>query len=442
MQVSIETTSGLERRLTVGVPADRVDSEVNQRLQEAAKTIRLDGFRPGKVPMRVVRQRFGADVRQEVLGEIMSQSFYEAVNQENLKPAGQPSIEPKTLEEGKDIEFVATFEVFPDIELVELADLKIERPQAEIDEEDLETMIQGFRKQQGSYEDVERDVQADDKVNIDYAGTRDGEAFDGGNAEASDLTIGSNSMIPGFEGGIVGMKIGDEKVLSLTFPEDYHSEELKGASVEFKIKVNSIKEQVLAEMDDEFFAKFGVSEGGEDNFREEITKNMQRELKNAIKATVKQQVMDGVVAAHDGLDVPAALIDQEISAMRRQMFQQFGGAGAAPDLDLDSLLPADMFQEEASKRVKLGLILNAYISKQSLKADADTVRQTIEEMAATYQDPEEVINHYYSNKDQLSSIESMVLEDQIVEKMLESADITENVCNYQQVLEQARAQKG
>lgn len=438
MQVSIETTSGLERRLTVGVPAERVDSEVKQRLQKAAKTIRLDGFRPGKVPMNVVRQRFGAGVRQEVLGEVMSQSFYEAVSQENLKPAGQPSIEPKTLEEGKDIEFIATFEVFPDIELVDLAGMKIDRPKAEVNEEDIANMIETFRQQQGSYETVERAAALDDQVNIDYVGTRDGEAFEGGSAEGSDLILGSGRMIAGFEDGIVGMTGGEEKTLSLSFPDDYHNEDLKGAAVEFKVKLNSVEEKVLAELNEEFFEKFGVTEGGEESFREEIGKNMQRELKNAIKARVKQQVMDGVVEAHEGLDVPAALIDQEISVMRKQMFQQFGGAGAAPDLDLDSLLPADMFSEEANKRVKLGLILSEFISKESLKADADKVRETIEEMAATYQDPEEVINYYYGNQEQLSAIESMVLEDQIVEKIIEAADISDSDCSYQEALEQSR----
>jgi len=438
MQVSIETTSGLERRLTVGVPAERVDSEVNQRLQKAAKTIRLDGFRPGKVPMNVVRQRFGPGVRQEVIGEVMSQSFYEAVSQENLKPAGQPSIEPKNLEEGKDIEFIATFEVFPDVELVDLAGLKVDRPKAEVNDDDIATMIETFRKQQGSYEVVGRAAALEDQVNIDYQGTRDGEAFEGGSAEGSDLVLGSGRMIAGFEDGIVGMTAGEEKTLSLSFPEDYHNEDLKGAAVEFKIKLNTVQEMALAELNDEFFEKFGVTEGGEESFREEIGKNMQRELKNAIKARVKQQVMDGVVEAHEGLEIPAALLDQEISVMRKQMFQQFGGAGAAPDLDLDSLLPADMFSEEANKRVKLGLVLNEFISKESLKADADKVRETIEEMAATYQDPEEVINHYYGNQEQLSAIESMVLEDQIVEKILESADVSDSECSYQEALEQSR----
>jgi trigger factor len=437
MQVFIETTSGLERRLTVGVPADRVENEVNSRLQKSAKNIRLDGFRPGKVPMSVIRQRFGPGVRQEVVGEVINQSFFEAVNQENLRPAGQPSIEPKTLEAGKDLEYVATFEVFPDIELNELSDLNVEKPTAAVTETDVDEMIEVFRKQQGSMEVAERAAQDGDQVTIDYAGTRDGEAFDGGSAEGSDLVLGSGRMIPGFESGVEGMSAGDEKVLALSFPEDYHNEELKGAAVEFKITLNEVKEQALAPLDEELFSKYGVEEGGVEKFREEITQNMTRELASAVKSTVKQQVMDAMYEAHSSQEVPQALIDGEINNMRQQMFQQFGGAGAG-DLDLESLLPGDMFQEQAERRVKLGLILSEFVSKKELKADADQVRSTIEEMASTYQEPEEVINHYYSNQEQLQSIESMVLEEQVVDKLLENATVSDKQCTYQEALSQGR----
>lgn len=437
MQVFIETTSGLERRLTVGVPAERVESEVNSRLQKAAKNVRLDGFRPGKVPMRVVKQRFGAGVRQEVLGEVMSQSFYEAVSQENLKPAGQPSIEPKNLEEGKDLEFVATFEVFPEIELAEMQGIEISRPQADVGKEDIDNMIEVFRKQQGAIEPVERAAADGDTVNIDYAGTRDGEAFEGGSAEGSDLVLGSGRMIPGFEEGVEGMAAGDTKTLELSFPEDYHSEELKGAAVEFKITLNTVSEQVLAPMDEELFKQYGVEEGGEEQFREEIAANMKRELANAVKKKVKQQVMDAVIEAHEAQEVPKALIDQEIGNMRKQMFQQFGGAGAQ-DLDLESLLPAEMFQDQAERRVKLGLVLSELVAKAELAADADKVREAIEEIASTYQEPEEVVQWYYSNQEQLAGIESMVLEDQIVENLLDNAKVTEEACSYQEALAQAQ----
>ena len=439
MQVSIETTSGLERRLTVGVPAERIDDEVDTRLQKAAKNVRLPGFRPGKVPMKVMRQRFGAGVRQEVLGEVMSQSFQEAVVQENLRPAGQPSIEPRNLEAGKDLEYIATFEVFPEVDLVEMSGFDIERPAAEVTDADVDNIIEVFRKQQGSWEIVERAAAEGDKVNIDYVGTRDGESFEGGSAEGSDLELGSGRMIPGFEDGIVGMTAGEEKTLSLTFPEDYHAEELKGAAVEFKITLNSVSEMAMAPLDEKLFASYGVEEGGEEQFRAEVAENMGRELRNAVQARVKQQVMDAVVDAHASLEVPRALISQEIDAMRSQMFQQFGGAGAQ-GMDLKSLLPDEMFEENAERRVKLGLILSEMIVKHELKADPEKVRETIEEMASTYEQPEEVVNWYYSNQEQLSAVESRVLEDSVVDKLLESANIIDKECSYQDALAQAQAQ--
>ena len=438
MQVSIETTSGLERRLTVGVPAERVDIEVNSRLQKAAKDVKLPGFRPGKVPMKVMRQRFGAGVRQEVLGEVMSQSFQEAVIQEKLRPAGQPSIEPRNLEAGKDLEYVATFEVFPDVDVVEMKDFAVEKPVAEVTDEDIDNIIEVFRKQQGSWDAVERAAVDGDKVNIDYVGTKDGESFEGGSAEASDLELGSGRMIPGFEDGIVGLNAGEEKTLQLSFPEDYHSEELKGAAVEFKVTLNSVLELVPAELDEDLFAKYGVEEGGQEQFRKEVGENMARELKNAIQGKLKQQVMDSMLEAHQSLEVPKSLVDQEITVMRNQMLQQFGGAGGQ-DLDLNSLLPDEMFLENAERRVKLGLVMSEFITRNELRADADKVRETIEEMASTYQDPEEVINYYYSNQEQLSSVESKVLEDQVVEKLLDSANITENECSYQDAISQEQA---
>ncbi|MEQ8803792.1 trigger factor [Haliea sp.] len=441
MQVSIETTSGLERRLTVGVPAARVDSEVDSRLQKAAQNVRLPGFRPGKVPMKVMRQRFGAGVRQEVLGEVMSRSFQEAVVQEKLRPAGQPSIEPRNLEPGRDLEYVATFEVFPEVEVVAMAGFEVTRPAAEVTDADIDTIIDVFRKQQGSWDEVQRAAATGDQVNIDYTGTRDGEPFEGGSAEGADLELGSGRMIPGFEDGIVGMQPGEEKTLDLSFPDDYHNEDLRGAAVEFVVKLNSIKELTPAPLNDELFRLYGVEEGGEEQFRKEVAENMSRELKNAVNNKVKQQVMDAVVEAHKALEVPRALVAQEIDALRGQMFQQFGGA-APEGLDLKSILPDDMFRDNAERRVKLGLILSEMINKHGLKADPAKVRATIEELAATYQDSEEVVNWYYGNPDQLASVESKVLEDSVVEKLLEDANITEQACTYQEAIAQAQQNQG
>ena len=442
MRVSVETTSGLERRLTVGVPADRVDSAVNKRLQDAARNVRLPGFRPGKVPMKVMKQRFGAGVRQEVLGEVISQSFQEAVMSENLRPAGQPSIEARKMDAGQDVEYTATFEVFPSVEVNSIDDLSIEKPVAEVTDADIDDIVEVFRKQQGKLVTVERAAAEGDTVLIDFQGFRDGEAFDGGSGEGTTLELGSGRMIPGFEDGLIGAGPGDDKTLNLTFPEDYQSEELAGAAVEFKVQVKEVQELELAPVDDALFAQYGLAEGTEEDFRAEVKQNMERELRNAVEASVKSQVMDAIVAAHAELELPSALIGQEINAMRQQMFQQFGGA-APQDLDLTSILPDEMFSEQAERRVKLGLVVAEMISQYELSAEPAKVREAIEDIASTYQDPEEVINWYYSENEQLAGIESRVLEDAMVEKLLSTAAIAEAECSYQDALAKARpAQQG
>jgi trigger factor len=439
MQVSIETTSALERRVTVGVPAERVESEVNARLQRAAKTARLNGFRPGKVPMSVIRKRFGDGVRQEVVGEVMSQSFYEAVQQEKLKPAGRPNIEPTSLEPGKDLQYIATFEVFPEVELRDHVSIEVVKPVAEVGEQDVENMIETLRKQAGTWVEVSRPAQDGDQVTIDFAGTRDGEPFEGGSAEGSALVLGSKRMIPGFEDAIVGMNVGEEKAVPLTFPEDYHSEALKGAAVEFKIKLHAIREQQPAELNEEFFERFGVREGGVDAFRTEVASNMARELKNAVTNRVKNQVMDGLVALYADLRVPKALISDEIGTLRNQTVQQFGGG--AQGIDFAQLLPDEMFAERAERRVKLGLILNEIVAKEEIKVDPAEVRKTVEEMASTYEDPQEVVEWYYSNRQQMQGVESLVLENQVVTALLERAQVKEENMSYDDVMKVQNAQR-
>lgn len=437
MQVSIETTSTLERRLTIGVPAERVEKEVAARLQRAAQTARFPGFRPGKVPMKVVNQRFGAGVRQEVLGEVLNQSFIEAVQQEKLKPAGRPSIEPKSLEAGKDLEYTATFEVFPELILGDYSTIEVVKPVAAVTDADVDKMIDTLRKQQGTWEVVSRAAQSGDQANIDYVGTKDGEAFAGGSAEGSDLVLGSGRMIPGFEDAVIGMQAGEEKTVALSFPADYHNDELKGAAVEFKIKLNAVKEQKLAELNDELFSKFGVKGGGEEQFRKEVAENMARELKNATKNKIKSQVMDGVLKVHAELSVPNALVAEEIKGLRGQTVQQFGGQAAG--IDFASILPDEMFREQAERRVRLGLILNEIIAKENIKADAAAVRSAVEEIASTYEDPQEVISWYYANRQQLQGVEAMVAEDQLVAFLLERAKVSEKSCNYEEALKTENA---
>lgn len=433
MQVSIETTTGLERRMTVGVPAEKVDSEVESRLQKAARTVRMAGFRPGKVPLRVVRQRFGEGVRAEVIGEIMNQSLYEAIVQEKIQPAGQPTVEARQTAPGRDLEFVATFEVYPEVSLGDLSRLKIERPTAEVTEADIDHMIEVFRGQQGTWENVARAAALDDQVNIDFDGTIDGEAFEGGSGTSTDLVLGSGRMIEGFEDGIVGMKGGADKTLDLTFPENYHKEELRGRPVKFTVKVNSVSERKPAQLDDAFFARYGVTEGGEPRFREEVRKNMERELNQAITNRVKQQVMDQLLDIHE-IQLPQALVSGEIDALRRQAFQQFGQMPQNID---ESILPDDLFREQAERRVALGLILREVITKGGIKADPARVRAAVEDLASTYQEPEEVVNYYYSNKELLGSIETAVLEDQVVDAIIDDAGIDDISMSYEQVLKPA-----
>ena len=437
MQVSIETTSGLERRLTVGVPAAEVDSEVQKRLQQAAKNIRINGFRKGKVPMKVVKQRYGDGVRQEVLGDVINRSFYEAVRKEDVKPAGQPSIEPKQFEEGKDLEYVATFEVYPSVELGDFSKIEVTRYKADVTAEDVDKMIDVLREHQASWKEVDRAAQDGDQVNIDFVGTRDGEAFEGGSAEGQNLVLGSGSMIPGFEDGLVGLKAGDEKTLELTFPEDYQAEELRGAAVEFKVTVNSVSEKELPELDKDFYAKFGVEKGGKPQFRKEVKANMARELKNAIKAKTKNQVMDALLETHKP-DLPKALVSSEIETLRQQMMQRFGGQ--QQNFDVKSLLPDTMFQEDAERRVALGLVVGEIVKENQIKVDADRVREMVEELASTYEEPEAVVNYYYENRQLLSSVESAALEDQVVDFILDKAKVTDESSSYDDIVTRQKQQ--
>jgi len=433
MQVSLETINGLERRMTVGIPAEQIDTQVNARLKQASKTVKINGFRKGKVPMSVVEQRFGAGIRQEVVGDAINRSFYEAVALENVRPAGAPSIEPKNIDEaGADVEFVATFEVYPEVALGDLTSIEVAKPVAEVKAEDVDNMIEILRKQQAQFVAVERAAAADDQVNINYVGTKDGEEFEGGKAEGSDLVLGSNQMIPGFEDGIMGMSAGEEKTIDVTFPEDYHSEELKGAAVQFAIKVNTVSEQTLPELNDEFFAKYGVEEGGEDKFRTEVAANMERELKNAVTNKVKTQVMDGLLASTE-VEVPSALRATEVRQLKGQMMQQFGGG---QNLD-PSMLPDDLFTDQADRRVKLGLIMGEVIASKELKVDDAAVDAKLAEIASTYQDPQEVIEYYKSNQEMLQNIHSVVLEDMAVEAVLADAKLTEETVSYDDAIKPA-----
>ncbi|MGH1449146.1 MAG: trigger factor [Pseudomonadaceae bacterium] len=435
MQVSVETTSGLERRMTVGIPADRIESEVNKRLQQTASRAKVDGFRPGKVPMSVIRKRFGGSARQEVMGEVIQSSFYEAIMQEKLNPAGAPSVEPKQLEEGKDFEYVATFEVYPEITLGDFSEIKVERIESEVRDEDLESMLEILRKQNTQFETVERAAENGDQLKVDFVGRVDGEPFQGGTANNTEIVLGSGRMIPGFEDGLVGAKAGDSVTLNVTFPEEYQNLELAGKAAEFDVKVHAVAAPALPELNDEFFAKFGVEEGGIDAFRAEVRKNMERELRQAIKTKVKTQVMDGLLATNS-IDVPKALVSSEIDRLRQQAVQQFGGANIDP-----SQLPAELFEEQAKRRVSLGLIVADVVKQNDIKPDNDRVRAMVEELASAYQEPEQVVNWYYQNEQQLAEIQSVVLEEQVVDTVLQKAQVTSKQVPYEDAVKPAQSAK-
>lgn len=436
MQVSVEAAEGLVRKLTVEIPAEQIDSEVKKRVSATAKKVRLDGFRPGKVPTRVVRQRFGEALRAEVVGELANQSFQQAVMQEDLKPIGRPEIEPTRNEEGENFEFVATFEVYPEIELADCSTMSIEQLVASVTDDDVQAMIDKLRDQQATWEEVERAAGNGDKVNIDFAGTKDGEEFQGGSAEGTDLELGSNSMIDGFESGLEGAKAGDERTLNLTFPEDYHAEDLKGAAVEFKVKVNNVTEKKLAEMDKAFFERFDV-DGGLDEFKVSVKENMERQLADAVEKHSKQQVMDGLYEQNK-VDLPSALVADEINALRQQSLSQFGAAADSFDA---SLLPDSLFEEQAQRRVALGVILNKAVEHFEIKPDRDQVMAYIDEIAASYDDPEQVKNQFLGDENRLQQVQLMVVEKTVVEKITEVAQVTEKACSYEDALQGPQAQE-
>lgn len=430
MQVSIETTTGLERRMTITVPAARVDSEVNERINKAARTVRMDGFRPGKVPLAVVRKRFGASIRQEALGDLIRDSFYEAVTQEKLNPAGFPTIESVKDEGFDDVAFVASFEVYPDVKIGSLASIKVERPVADLSDADVEKMIDTLRRQRATWTDTAEAAKDGDRLDIDFDGSVDGEAFEGGASKGFSLVLGSKRMIPGFEDQLVGARAGEERSLNVTFPADYQAENLKGKAAVFKVKVNKVQTPVLPELDDEFIKGFGVTEGGLERFRADVRKNMERELKQAVKNRTKNQALEGLLAAHT-LDVPKALVTNEIGRLRQNMLRQFGGnaKNVSPDM-----LPDDLFAEQAKRSVTLGLLVGEIIKSSGLEVDANRVRGLIEEIAESYETPAEVVNWYYGNKEQLQQVEAVVLEDQVVDKILADAQVTDTPVSYEELL--------
>ncbi|MBV7315928.1 trigger factor [Shewanella sp. NIFS-20-20] len=432
MQVSVETTQGLERRLTISVPAEQIEKLVKDNLQREAKRARLPGFRPGKVPASVINKRYGAAIRQEVTGEIMQRNFIEAIIAEKLNPAGAPTFVPGQSDAEK-FEFVATFEVYPEVTLTGLDAIEVEKPTAEVTDANVATMIETLRKQHATFDAVEREATDGDKAIIDFVGSIDGEEFDGGKAEAFELELGSNRMIPGFEAGVLGHKAGEQFDIEVTFPEDYHAENLKGKAAKFAITLKEVRSASLPEVTDEFAGLFGITEGGVAALDAEIRKNMVRELEQALKANVKQQVIEGLLANNE-LSLPKALVDGEVDVLRQQAMQRFGGQAAnMPEL------PADLFTEQAERRVKVGLLLGEVIKTNELKADETRVLALIESMASAYEDPSEVIAYYNNNQELMQNMRNVALEEQAVETLLAGAKVTEKAVEFEEFMNKAGA---
>lgn len=430
MQVSVEPTEGLQRRLTVSVEEDRIQDAVQNRLKDMSRTVKMKGFRTGKVPLKVVQQQYGKQVRQEVIGDVLQSTFYEAVSQENLRPAGSPSFDSMESEPGKGLEYTATFEVYPEIELADLSSLSIEKPVVEITDADVDEMIETIRQQHREWEAVERPAEEGDQVNIDFRGSTDGTVFEGGEGKGMTVIIGSGRMIEGFEEGLKGAKAGDDLTLELTFPEDYHARELAGKPVKFEIHVNAVEAPKLPEVDAEFARKLGVEDGDLDKLRSEIRANMERELAAKIKSRIKEAVMEALLKAHD-IQVPEALIKSESETVMQQMLQNLASQGLAQqDLKLD---PA-MFRDQAERRVKLGLIMSEIVRQNDIKVDPDKVKAMIEEIAAPYEHPEEVVKWYYGDQRRLAEIESLVFEDEVVNRILEQARVEEKPYKFNEIM--------
>jgi len=435
MQVSVDTTSQIERRVTVQVPAAEVDEAVNARLKDAAKNVRMDGFRRGKVPMSVIRQRYGRDVRNEVVGEVMRERYVRAISEHELNPAGFPQIEATVNEAGKDLEFVATLEVYPEIELASIEGTEVERPVVEVTDADVDEMIETLRKQNAGWEAVERAAEDGDQVTIDFQGFLGDEPFEGGSAEGHDLVIGSGSFIPGFEEQLIGAKAGDDTEIKVTFPEDYQAEHLAGQEATFKVKVHEVKGQSLPEVDAEFVKKFGVEDGDLDKFRAEVKKNMTREAGQAVENRVKQQVLGALQKAND-IPVPQALVQQEVDGLKRQAAQQFG---LGEDFDV-SQLPNELFAEQAKSRVQVGLLLAEVIKANELSASDDEIKAKVEELAEQYQEPEQVVEYYMGNEQMKTQVKSAILEEKAVDLLLEQASVKDVEMSYQDVLAAAQQQ--
>ena len=426
MQVSVESTGNIERKLTIVIPAERVDGDVESRLKSMRGRVKLDGFRPGKVPMSVVSQQYGDSVYQEVVGEIFQSTFYEAAQQEDLRVAGMPKIEATTVEPGKDLEYTATFDTYPVFKVADVSKMEVKRPVVNVAAADVDEMIETLRKQQQEWKEVKTAAKEGDLLSIDFDGTMKGKAFDGGSAQDFSVELGSGRMLKDFEDALVGMKPGDKKDTDVSFPDDYPAEELKGKKAKFALSVKTVSEPSLPTVDKEFIKKFGVEDGTKKSFKEEIKNNMEREVESRVKNSIKQSVMEGLNELHE-IDLPQALVTDEIKQVRNEMAQNAQGA------DL-STLPDDMFKDQASRRVKLGLVVGEIITSNKLEKDQKRVDDMLETLAASYEDPSSLIEYYRTTPEAMQTIEAAVMEEMIVDWVVDQAELKDEKMKFTELV--------
>ena len=428
MQVSVEKTSELSRIMTVSVPEEVVQEKMETRFKTLAKDVKLDGFRPGKVPAKVVKKMFGSRVRGEVTGDIIQTTYYEALQQQDLTPAGHPKIQPSDAQEG--LEYTAEFEVYPEVSLTGVEKIEVIRPVAEVTDSNLDKMIEKLREQKKEWHTVERGAEQKDQITLHFSGVSEGENFTDGKVENFQVEIGEKQMIPGFEDNLIGLKAGEEKTFTVTFPEQYGNEKIAGKEAEFEIEVLKVDESRLPEVDAEFIKAHGVENGDLDVLRSDVRANMENELEQAVKNKIKNEVMDGLYAQLE-VPTPNAMVDQEIETLMKPYKEQ----AKREKIDFEALkLSRDSFTDQAKKRVALGLIFAEVIKQNDIKVDEAKVRAVIEKMAQSYDQPEDVINWHYADKSRLTEIEQMVLEDESVDWLLSQIKVTDESANFDDLI--------
>lgn len=428
MQVSVERLSDLERRVTVQVPAERLAKEIQERLQSLSRRAKVDGFRPGKVPLKLIKQMYGDQVRYEAVSEVMEHSLREALLQEKLSPLGGPKVEPKPLEEGQDLEYCVTFEVMPEFELAGFESIAVERPMAEVTEQDVDHMIETLREQRVAWNAVERPAREGDRVRIDFLGRIDGQDFPGGKGENTTVVLGKAAMLKDFEDRLVGLSAGAEAEFDIVFPDDYHVADLAGKTARFQVTLHAVEEASLPEVNEAFAESFDVKEGGIAGLRQSLRDNMERELRDGIKARIKQQVMQGLLEAND-IPLPQALIQFEIENLARQLHFPTGG-----DDEKIRELKVQLLGSEARRRVALGLLVSQLATEQGIKVDDQRVQDYLQSLAATYQEPAEVLRWYGQTPQALDGVRALVLEEQIVDWLLERVRVTDKSSTFAEIM--------